>query len=184
MLKPKLLLYIAKKHKMKRLNFFLISLLIIGCASFNELGKPKIIPTNLKEFIDSPFGHNESIASYKSNLPKKTKIVKMIQRNIHYPNRIDTIYSFNYKKSKIAVVKTYLNKEMVLGGNIENKEIILRNGVRVGMQWNDFIIAFSNFNETYNDTLVLKNETRKRKFTFYFDKNKALKRFTFNEYID
>jgi hypothetical protein len=169
---------------MKRLIFPLISLLIIGCSTIKEFGNPKINPTSSDELIGFPFGHNESIAAYKSNLPKKTKVVKMVQRNIHYPNRVDTIYSFNYKKSKIAVVKTYFNKEMVLGGNVENKEIILKNGVQVGMQWDDFVLAFTNFNENYSDTVAFKNETRKRKITFYFDKNKTLKRYTFNEYID
>lgn len=169
---------------MKRYIFLLITVLTFGCSAIKELGKPKVIPVNSNDLIDFPFGHNESIVSFKSNLPKKTKVVKMVQRNMHYPNRVDTIYSFNYKKSKIAVVKTYFNKEMVLGGNIENEELVLKNGVKVGMQWEDFVSAFTNINETYSDTLVLKNEVRKRKFTFYFDNNKSLKRFTFNEYID
>lgn len=165
-------------------KILLVSLLLIaGCAGTREVVSPPT-PTTTEDLLVKPLGHDESIKSFRANLPKKTKVVKMIQRNVHYPDRVDTIYSFNYKDSRIAILKTHFNRELLLGGSIRNMEIPLKNGIATGMKWSEILNLLTDFKQEYNDTLVLNHLKSSNKITFYFDKKGVLQRYTFQGHVD
>jgi hypothetical protein len=156
-----------------------VMLLISACAILKKPTEVNLKPISLVEFMDSPFGHDESIKSFTNTLPKGTKTQKLL-RHISKNYLPDTIYNFKYKKSKIAVYKTRHNQEFMLGGVVKNPEIETINGLRTGMEKDKFFQAFTDVEKTQSDTINLKHPKKERKFSFYFNRLGRLESFTFS----
>ncbi len=165
---------------MKRFAAFTIVLLLAGCAILQKPTAVDLKPMPVSEFLDKPFGHDESIESFQSTLPIGTKVQKLIRRSGYKHHKPDTIYNFKYKKSKIAVYKTQFNQEFLLGGFVNNPEIEMVNGIRKGMEREKFYKAFTDLELTLNDSVVLNHPQRERRFSFYFDKRGRLEKFYFS----
>jgi hypothetical protein len=152
---------------------------VVSCSVFTKFTQVDIKPLAVNEFLVKPFGFNESIDNFKQKMPYKTKIQKLIKRSSRENHRPDTIYNFNFKKSKISVYKTRFNQEFVLGGIVKNSEIELVNGIRQGMKRDDFFKSFVDLPENRKDTVIVKDFQLDRAFNFYFDKRNRLSKFTF-----
>jgi hypothetical protein len=137
----------------------------------------KTVPVN--EFLEKPFGYDESIENFRKGLPSGTKVQKLIKRNPRANLKPDTIYNFQYKKSKVSVYKTQFNQEFLIGGVVVNAEIELVNGIRKGMVKQQFLESFSDLSLQPSDIMVIKHDKSERMFTFYFDSKDRLQRFTF-----
>lgn len=152
---------------------------VVSCSVFTEFTQVDIKPLAVNEFLVKPFGFNESIDNFKQKMPYNTKIQKLIKRSPRENHRPDTIYNFNFKKSKVSVYKTRFNQEFVLGGIVKNSEIELVNGIRQGMKRDDFFKSFVDLPENRKDTVIVKDFQLDRAFNFYFDKRNRLSKFTF-----
>lgn len=133
-----------------------------------------------KEFLEKPFGFKKSIENFSNNSNAQFKTQKLLRKNKHYPKKTDTIYQLTYKKSKIFF-KTYLGKKFLLTGNILNRQIELKNGIRIGITKDEFIKRFSNELKLNKDSLKMIGEGTK--YTFIFDKEK-LYRINIDNYFD
>lgn len=156
-----------------------ISLLLSACA---VLQKPTLVdlkPMATSQLLENPFGHGESIDEFRKSMPQGTKIQKLIKRSPRAHHRPDTIYNFNYKKSKISIYKTQFNQEFLLGGVVKNPQIELTNGIRQGMTRDRFFESFTDLSPSAMDTIVLKHPKMDRTFKFYFTKRGRLERFSF-----
>jgi hypothetical protein len=152
---------------------------LIGCVSQKDITEYKKI--SQKEFLEEPFGFKESIENFSNNSDAKFKTQKLLRKNKHYPEKTDTIYQLTYKKSEIFFYKTYMGKEFLLTGNILNRQIELKNGIRVGITQDEFIQRFSNKLELNKDSLMMIGEGTK--YTFIFD-NEKLCRINIDNYFD
>lgn len=162
-----------------RLLPLVLALALTGCASLTTPTALVIRPTTVSEFLENPFGHDESVASYKLNLPKCTLAQRLIHR--HNPTqRPDTIYNFKFRRSKIAVFKSLYGQEFVMGGNVLNRQIELMNGVRTGITRSEFNGAFSDLPMSLGDTIRLVHPTTGRTFGFIFNRKGQLYRYTFS----
>jgi len=157
-----------------------IVLLFTACAILKKPTAVDLKPIPVSEFLDNPFGHDESIEAFQRTLPVGTKVQKLIRRSGYKHHKPDTIYNFKYKQSKIAVYKTQFNQEFLLGGFISNSEIEMINGIRAGMEREKFYKAFTDLEFTPRDSMVLNYPQRERKFSFYFDKRGRLEKFNFS----
>jgi hypothetical protein len=161
-------------------------LLVATGTSCNSISKVTTTDKALskQEFLKSPFGHDESIQSFTSQLPTRTKIARYVRRNTHEPSKSDTIYKFSYKKSELFVYKTYFNREMLMAGKIVNPEIKLTNGISVGLTRDQLLKAISNIKESSSDTIVISNEYYGRTFNFIFNNKGKVREITFSSYAD
>jgi len=161
-------------------------LLLVAGNSCNSVSK--VTTTNQgiskQEFLKAPFGHDESIQAFTTQLPARTKITRFARSNAHEPSRTDTIYKFSYKKSELFVYKTYFNREMLMAGKIVNPEIKLVNGISVGLTRDQLLKAISNINESSSDTLVISNEYYGRTFNFIFNNKGKVREIVFSSYAD
>jgi len=164
---------------MKSFFAILITILLASCAVLQQPTLVNLKPMSAVDLLESPFGHSESISDFRENMPKGTKIQKLIKRKPNTHHRPDTIYNFMYKKSKWSVYKTQFNQEFVLGGVIKNPNLELANGIQIGMTKERFIESISDLPSTKKDTIILKHPKTNRTFNFYFDKRARLERFTF-----
>jgi hypothetical protein len=165
---------------MKRVAAIAIALVFTACAVLQKPTAVDLKPIPVSEFLDRPFGHDESIESFQNTLPVGTKVQKLIRRSGYKHHKPDTIYNFKYKKSKIAVYKTQFNQEFLLGGFVNNPEIEMINGIRKGMEREKFYKAFTDLEFNPKDSVVLNHPQRERKFSFYFDKRGRLEKFNFS----
>lgn len=164
---------------MKRVMLLAMIVGVVSCSVFTKFTQVDIKPLAVSEFLEKPFGYNEGIDNFIQNMPYKTKIQKLIKRSPRENHRPDTIYNFNFKKSKISVYKTRFNQEFVLGGIVKNPEIELANGIRQGMKRDDFYKSFVDLPDNRKDTIVVKDYQLDRTFNFYFDKRNRLSKYTF-----
>lgn len=134
-----------------------------------------------KEFLESPFGFTENIENFTNLSKPKFKTKKLLRKNKHYPEKTDTIYQFIYKNSEIFFYKTHLGQEFLLTGKIMNKQIELRNGIKVGILKDEFIKRFSDKLKFKADSLQMIGEGTK--YTFIFNKGK-LYRINIDNYFD
>lgn len=160
----------------------LILLAIVSCKSTKNVTKD-IKPIISEKFLNSPFNHDESIASFNKALPDGTKIRKLARKNAHYPSKTDTIYQFLYKQSEIFVYKSNFNKEILMAGSIADSQIKLINGITTGMSREQLFNAIEGIKKTEADTLKLSTQGKDRTFTFIFKKGK-LKKIKFESYYD
>lgn len=165
---------------MKNLIFLGFTLLFCSSASIHKVPQVEVKPMPYEAFLQSPFGHEESIADFTQSMPKGTRIQKLIKRNPRPNHRPDTIYSFIYKKSKISVYKTQFNQEYILGGSIKNPQIELINGIRIGMTKEEFYHSFTNLELANGDSILVQKPGAERRFNFYFNRKGKLDRYTFS----
>ncbi len=163
---------------MRSILFLCFAIILAGCSVLQPPVEVRINPVSILSFAESPFGHDESIASFQQNLPKGVKVQKLIRRSGYAHHRPDTIYNFVYKKSKIAVYKTQFNQEFLVAGIVKNSEIELVNGIKTGIKRADFLKTFTDLDATDKDSIVIKHPQRDRTFRFYFNKRDKLEKFT------
>ncbi|PKP39791.1 MAG: hypothetical protein CVT98_00455 [Bacteroidetes bacterium HGW-Bacteroidetes-15] len=164
---------------MRILTALLVGLLFTACAVLKGPTLVELKPTTTNQFLETPFGHIESIDAFKQNMPVGTKVQKLIKRAPRSHHKPDTIYNYLYKKSKISVYKTQFNQEFVLGGIIINPGIEFSNGIRQGMEKSKFFKSFTDMENTGRDTIVIKHPKIDRTFNFYFNKKERLEKVTF-----
>ncbi len=170
---------------MKRTSLLIAILIVaIACKPTKEIAIVRFKPVSVNNFLELPFGIDENIKALQSKFDKSVNIRKMIRRNKHDINKIDTIIRFYTRKSEVFVYKTYFNREMLLGGVIKDNKFPLVNGVVPGMSKTDFFKSFNDLNSTLKDSVVLYSKETMRKFTFTFDSKGILKRISFASYVD
>jgi uncharacterized protein YcfL len=168
----------------KILFLILIISLAVACRSLNGLVNESKQPVAVNQFLEKPFGESETIASLKKQFSKDVKIKRMIRRNKHDSQKIDTIFQFYYRKSEVFIYKTYFNREMLLGGVITDNKFPLINGVVPGMSRDNFFKSFKDINTNPTDSINLYSKELMRKFIFIFDKKGVLKKIDFSSYVD
>lgn len=168
----------------KILFLILIISLAFACRSLNGLVAESKQPLAVNQFLEKPFGESETIASLKKQFSKDVKLKRMIRRNKHDPQKVDTIFQFYYRKSEVFVYKTYFNREMLLGGVITDNKFPLLNGVVPGMSRDNFFKSFKDINTNQTDSINLDSKELMRKFIFIFDKKGILKKIDFSSYVD
>lgn len=156
-----------------------IGLLLTACAVLKGPTLVELKPMTTNQFLERPFGHNESIDEFTQNMPAGTKVQKLIKRAPRSHHKPDTIYNFLYRKSKISVYKTQFNQEFVLGGSLFNPGFELANGIRQGMEKQKFFESFIDLDQSLEDTIIIKHPKIDRTFNFYFNERGHLDRFTF-----
>lgn len=166
----------------KTFLLLLILPLMIGCTTKN-IPSSSAKSLEVETFLKSPFGHDESIASFRSTLPRKTAIRKMVTRNKHYPEKADTIYRFVYKKSEIFVYKSSFNKEILMTGSIVDPQVELANGIVPGISKEQLFSRLKGLKQTEVDTIKVSTPSDDRRFIFIL-KNGKVKKITFASYYD
>ncbi|MGD9978596.1 MAG: hypothetical protein AB7S54_11770 [Bacteroidales bacterium] len=154
----------------------------LGCKSLHDVSaQTALISTD--KFLEVPFGHDESIASFKQSLPRKTSIRKLARHNKHYPEKTDTIYQFRYRESEVFVYKSYFNREILMAGTVANSKVKLVNGITVGITRGQLYNSIAGIKPTESDTVKISNSDETRNFSFIFRKGK-LKKVMFSSYLD
>ncbi len=170
---------------MRKILFLIpIISLAIACKSLNGLVTESKQPVAVNQFLEQPFGKSETVASLKKQFSKDVKLKRMIRRNKHDPQKVDTIFQFYYRKSEVFVYKTYFNREMLLGGVITDNKFPLLNGVVPGMSRDNFFKSFKDLDTNQTDSIDLYSKELTRKFIFIFDKKGVLKKIDFSSYVD
>jgi hypothetical protein len=172
---------------MKRISFplsiaIILSILATGCKS-TQTAATITKQIESQKFLESPFGHNESIAAFNKTLPDGTRIRKLARKNVHYPSKTDTIYQFKYKGSEIFVYKSNFNKEILMAGSILDPQIKLINGISTGITKDQLYNAINDIKRTEADTIKISTSSKDRNFSFIFKKGK-LKKIKFDSYYD
>ena len=161
-------------------SILLMSMLILaGCAIICKPKPIDIVATSVNDFLERPFGHEETPEAFRASLPDRTHTQKLIHRVGEDIQTADTIYYFKYRKSKIATYVTQQGQTFVIGGHVVNHLIPLVNGIRIGMDRERFHSAFTDLPQSNSDTIKLVHPTSERTFNFYFSKNKIY-RYTFS----
>ncbi len=164
---------------MKKYIIIILVVSLIGCSTQKTIIEYKSI--SQQEFLESPFSFKESIENFTNITRPKFNTKKLLRKNKHYPEKTDTIYQFTYKKSEIFFYKTHQGQEFLLAGKVVNKQIELKNGIRVGITKDEFKSRFSNNLKFKADSLQMIGEGTK--YTFIFDKGK-LYRINIDNYFD
>jgi len=159
---------------------FILLIIIIGCSTIENSNQtyPQI---SQEKFLEKPFGFEENIKNFSTLANPTFKIQKLLRKNIHYPEKTDTIYEFHYRKSEIFFYKTHTGKEFLLAGKIMNDQIELVNGIKIGIPKSAFTSRFSDNLNFTGDSLKLIGEGTK--YTFIFKKDKLF-RINIDNYFD
>lgn len=164
---------------MKKYIIVIVVIGLIGCSTQKTTIEYKSL--SQKEFLENPFGFKESIENFSNLTNPKLNTKKLLRKNKHYPEKTDTIYQLTYKNSEIFFYKTHQGKEFLLAGKVLNKQIELKNGIRVGITKDEFTSRFSDNLRFKSDSLQMIGEGTK--YTFIFDKEK-LYRINIDNYFD
>jgi len=168
----------------KIIYLLLLFFLVFACRTLTDVVDERYQPVTVNAFLDHPFGDSESVAALKKRFSKEVKIKRIIRRNKHDAQKVDTIFQFYYRKSSVFVYKTYFNREMIFGGVIYNNKFPLVNGVVPGMKRSEFFKSFKDLDATSADSMSLDSKEQTRKFTFIFDSKGKLKKINFSLYVD
>lgn len=101
---------------------------------------------------------------------------------MEYSNPIDTLINLKFKQSSVLFHKSNFNREILLGGSISNKEIVLANGIGVGSPRKKVISSIIGIDENEGDTLTIAHGDRKVKFIF--NKKGILTKYTFHGSVE
>jgi hypothetical protein len=163
----------------------LIMMVFMACASHLNIKKStiEIKPLDKEAFIFNPFGYEPNIKNFSAFLPSNYKLQIYTTKNKFYPNIVDSIFRFYHKKNELFVYKTNSKRELFMAGNIYDHNIILHNGVKIGMERNDFFKCFNDLKTDLKDTLRISSKHGANSYNFIFsdDKLKAIK---IDNYID
>ena len=157
---------------------------VYSCKTIKDVVNTNCQPVSVKTFLDQPFGVNETVAALKKHFDKGVKLKRMIRRNKFDAQKADTIIKFYSRKSEVFIYKTYFNREMLLGGVIEDNKIQLINGIALGMKRDAFFKAFNDLETNTKDSVKLNNKELMREFTFIFNAKGVLKKINFSSYVD
>ena len=163
-----------------------ISLLLIAfsaCKTQKESIKENH-PVSVNQFLDKPFGVEETVSLLKKQFDSSVKIKRMIRRNKFDAQKVDTIFQFYHRKSEVFIYKTYFNREMLLGGVIYDTKFPLINGVKPGIKREAFFKSFNDLVPNNKDSVIISNKESTREFTFVFDSKGVLKKISFSSYVD
>lgn len=163
-------------------NIFTIAFLsvILFYFPFHSFSQDK--PMDQEDFLEAPFGFKETIENFKTKTKVRFKTRKYLNKNKHYPEIADTIYQFRYRKSEVFFIKTHLNKEFLIAGNIVNRRIKLINDIHVGIKKDDFKNRFTTPLTFQKDSVIMIGEGTK--YTFIFNKRDKLDQIKFDNYFD
>lgn len=109
-------------------------LLLLITATLSAQG---IKPITTQQFLNQPFGFEESITKLTVFGGLKFKITKEPIANIHNPEVVDTVYHLKKGKNTIDVYKA-AGKTFVYKAFIKSKKANLANGIHPGMTREDF----------------------------------------------
>jgi hypothetical protein len=168
----------------KSLYLLFMIAVIYSCNSLREVTIDNKQPVAVKTLLESPFGESESVKSLTNRFDKSVKIKRMIRRNVHNAQKVDTIFQFYHGKSKVFVYKTSFNREMLLGGVITDSKFPMINGIVPGITRETFFKSFKDLETTQTDSVNLDSKELTRKFTFIFDSKGILKKISFSLYVD
>ena len=141
-------------------------------------------PISVNQFLDKPFGVEETVSSLKKHFDKSVKVKRMIRRNKFDAQKVDTIFQFYHRKSEVFIYKTYFNREMLLGGVIYDAKFPFINGVKPGIKREEFFKSFIDLSSNNKDSVKINNRESTREFTFVFDSKGVLKKISFSSYVD
>jgi hypothetical protein len=185
---PILTIY-AMNKELKRTIFwgvFIAVLLISSCKvnqSVRKTNKVSYIPYSKTAFIEKPFGYAPSIKNFTKNLVPPFKIQRFVVANKHNPKQNDTIIKFYKGKSQLFIYKTKFNQELFFAGNICHKNIVLCNGVKVGMSRGEFYNSFIDLKYSPDDTVKIMAQGPGDTYAFIF-KNDKIVSIGIQHYID
>jgi len=162
----------------------LMVVMVFACKPLKDVSLEPIQPVAVSTFIEQPFGEDESVAALTKRFDESVKLKRMIRRNRHDAQKVDTIFRFYTNKSEVFVYKTYLNREMLLGGVISDPFFPMINGVVPGMKREVFFKSFTDLLPSQADSVVLNSKELTRKFTFIFNSKGLLKKIRFSLYVD
>ena len=171
---------------MRRLILPLTLLFIVAaCKVSNKVAEVPVQPVAVEDFVNEPFGFAETVKNFHKSFPG-LKETRVLRKNVHYPEKSDTIYKLYSRKSSVMIYKTHFNREMLLGGVILDKRIKLRNGITVGASREEVQEAFTNLPKgaSSTDTLKISSEADLRTLKFVFDYKGKVKRISFSGYVD
>jgi len=168
----------------KTIYLLLLISLAFACKSLKDAVAESRHPVTVNSFLEQPFGASETVAALKKQFSKEVKLKRMIRRNKHDTQKVDTIFQFYHRKSEVFVYKTYFNREMILGGVIYDNKFPFVNGVVPGMKRDDFFKSFKDLNTSPADSINLNSKEMMREFTFVFDSKGILKKISFSFYVD
>jgi len=160
------------KNKLQLIVASLTILLVCGCKEVAKVSNTDVKPINQQQLLNNPFAFAESINEFQANMPHGTRVQKMTIKNDRSVNAPDTIYRFAYKKSEVLMFRNTKNREQLLAANIVNKEIVLTNGIRVGLTREELAQHLEIPVNTTKDTLLVKVTEIPRTMWLYFSKNK------------
>lgn len=163
--------------------FSLLILVGYACKTQKESVK-NFQPVSVAQFLEKPFGVEETVASFKKHFGNGIKVKRMIRRNKFDAQKVDTIVQFYHRKSEVFIYKTYFNREMLLGGVIYDSKFPLVNGVKTGVDRNGFFKSFNDLPVNSKDSVEISNKESTRKFIFIFDSKGELKKISFSSYVD
>ncbi len=170
---------------MRKIIYLVFLILVVyACKSLKNSVIDCKQPVTVNSFLEQPFGESETVASLKKQFGGDVKVKRMVRRNKHDVQKVDTIFQLYHRKSSVFVYKTYFNREMILGGIIYDNRFPLVNGVIPGMNREHFFKSFQDLNASSADSINLNSNEQTRKFTFVFDSQGILKKISFSLYVD
>lgn len=162
---------------------FALIILFFGCGTVKKSSK-EYQPVTVKQLLEEPFGKDENVKSLKRQFAKDVKIKRVLRRNIHDSQKVDTIFQFYNHKSEVFVYKTYFNREMLIGGVIYNDKFPMINGLTPGISRDDFYKTFIDLKPERSDSVILESKELMRKINFIFNSKGTLKKISFSMYVD
>lgn len=164
-----------------------ILFLVFGTCAKHPLSKtPGVITlekVSKENFLTDPFGYKPGIKNFTERLMPDYKLQVYSMKNNHNPKQSDTIYRFYRKKSELFVYKTMYGRELFFAANITDNKVVFKNGVKVGIDREDFFKRFNNFPVVQDDSIKIGTKRATIMFNFVFRNNK-LKAIKINNYID
>ncbi|MHC1702839.1 MAG: hypothetical protein AB9846_02920 [Tenuifilaceae bacterium] len=167
----------------KIITAYIILSLIASCSTVKKTART-YQPVTVNELLEFPFGKSEGAASLKKQFADGVKVKKMVRRNKHDAQKVDSIFQFYHRKSEVFLYKTYFNREMLIGGVIYDKKFPLINGLVPGVSRDDFYKSFIDLKPEISDSVNIENKELMRKFKFFFDSKGTLKKISFSMYVD
>jgi len=161
-----------------------VMVLVFACASLRKFPIVNRQPVTVKTFLERPFGESESVKVLSKQFGESVKIKRMLRRNNHDAQKVDTIFQFYHGKSKVFVYKTSYNKEMLLGGVIFDSKFPMINGIVPGITREAFFKSFIDLESSKADSINLNNKELTLKYTFIFSSKGILKKISFSLYVD
>lgn len=163
------------------MKFLIAEIFIIifsGCSTvvFQKAPISEFNPIKKSQFVLYPFTYEPTVKNFSTYLKPYFRKQVYTVKNRLIPTQTDTIYRFFRKKSELFIYKAY-ERELFIAGNIYDDKVILRNGIKVGINRHDFQKCFTDLREGREDTVRLtsKKAINSLYFVFHNDKLIAIK---------